>query len=38
MDKIVATREVLADILEQEEDWTAAARMLQGIPLDTNSR
>lgn len=29
---------MLADLLEQDEEWTDAARMLQGIPLDTSAR
>lgn len=38
MHQIVALREMLADILESQEEWTDAAKMLQGIPLESTNR
>lgn len=35
--QIVALRELLADMLEADEEWTDAAKMLQGIPLEASS-
>ncbi len=32
------TREHLADVYEREEEWTEAAKMLAGIPLDSGIR
>ncbi|CAG8600484.1 7398_t:CDS:2 [Paraglomus brasilianum] len=37
-EQISALREKLADIYELEEDWKEAARVLQGIPLDSGHR
>ncbi|KAI8802657.1 PCI domain-containing protein [Cladochytrium replicatum] len=37
-DQISTVRERVAQILEDEEDWKEAARMLQGIPLDSGHR
>ena len=36
--QIAALRELLADMLEEEEDWIEAAQMLKGISLDTSNR
>jgi COP9 signalosome complex subunit 4 len=36
--QIVTLRELLADILEKNEEWTDAAKMLQGIPLESSNR
>lgn len=37
-DQIVTLRELLADSLEKNEEWTDAAKMLQGIPLESSNR
>ena len=36
--QISKLREELADILQNEEEWTEAAKVLQGIPLDSGQR
>ncbi|KAI9203727.1 uncharacterized protein BJ171DRAFT_509417 [Polychytrium aggregatum] len=37
-EQISSIREKLADIYEEEENWSEAARVLQGIPLDSGHR
>lgn len=37
-EQVTELRESLADLLEAEEDWTGAARVLQGIPLSGTNR
>ncbi|KAI8847306.1 hypothetical protein BC829DRAFT_375577 [Chytridium lagenaria] len=37
-EQISIIREKLAEIYEEEENWTEAARVLQGIPLDSGHR
>jgi COP9 signalosome complex subunit 4 len=37
-EQVQAVREILADALEAEEQWTEAARVLQGIPLHSGHR
>lgn len=36
--QVNALRFILADILESEEDWNGAARVLMGISLDAGQR
>ncbi|EGG09234.1 uncharacterized protein MELLADRAFT_34524 [Melampsora larici-populina 98AG31] len=37
-EQVTDLREALADLLEEEEDWSGAAKVLQGIPLTGTNR
>lgn len=37
-EQLSTIREILAEIYQEEEDWSLAARTLQGIPLDSGHR
>lgn len=37
-EQISAMREMLAEVYEQDEEWTEAAKILQGIPMDSGHR